>query len=80
MINGTVVSSSGSGSLNNPPSNNQVAGSDYVLVELNSSIPTSYNAFYAGWNAGNSSASSGVSIHHPAGSAKKISTFTIKTV
>lgn len=76
MINGTVVSSSGSGSLNNPPSNNQVAGSDYVLVELNSSIPTSYNAFYAGWNAGNSSASSGVSIHHPAGSAKKISTFT----
>ena len=76
MINGTVVSSSGSGSLNNPPSNNQVAGSDYVLVELNSTIPTSYNAFYAGWNAGNSSASSGVSIHHPAGSAKKISTFS----
>jgi PKD repeat protein len=76
MINGSVVSSSGSGSLNNPPSNQQVAGSDYVLVELNSTIPSSYNAYYAGWNAGTSSASSGVSIHHPSGSAKKISTFT----
>lgn len=75
-INGIVRASSGSGSLNNPPSTNQVAGSDFYLVELGSSVPTSYNAFYAGWNRANSGASSGVSVHHPAGSAKKISTFT----
>ncbi len=76
MINGAVKSSSGSGTLNNPPSSNQVAGSDFYLVELNSSIPTSYNAYYAGWSKSNSAAGSGVSIHHPDGSAKKISTFS----
>ena len=76
MINGTVRSSSGSGNLNNPPSTNQLAGSDYYLVELGSNVPASYNAFFAGWNAGSSAASSGVSVHHPAGSAKKISTYT----
>ena len=46
-INGIVRASSGSGSLNNPPSTNQVTGSDFYLVELGSSVPTSYNAFYA---------------------------------
>ena len=76
MTNGVVKASSGSGTLNNPPSSNQVAGSDFYLVELNSSIPTSYNAYYAGWSKANSAASSGVSIHHPSGSAKKISTYT----
>ncbi|MEC9187021.1 MAG: PKD domain-containing protein [Bacteroidota bacterium] len=76
MINGTVRSTSGSGTLNNPPGNNQLAGSDFTLIELSNNIPTSYNAYYAGWDRSNSSASSGVSIHHPAGSAKKISTFT----
>ena len=76
MINGTVRSTSGSGTLNNPPGNNQLAGSDFTLIELSNNIPNSYNAYYAGWDRSNSSASSGVSIHHPAGSAKKISTFT----
>lgn len=76
MINGTVRASSGSGTLNNPPGNMQVAGSDFYLVQLASSIPSSYNAFYAGWNKGTSAASNGVSVHHPSGSAKKISTFT----
>ena len=76
MVNGTVRSTSGSGTLNNPPGNNQLAGSDFTLIELSNNIPTSYNAYYAGWDRSNSSASSGVSIHHPAGSAKKISTFT----
>jgi hypothetical protein len=78
MTNGTVRSTSGSGTLNNPPSttNYQVAGSDFTLIELGSNIPSSYNAFYAGWDKGTSLKSSGVSIHHPAGSAKKISTYT----
>lgn len=75
MINGAVRSSSGSGTLNNPPGDNQMKGSDFSLIELNSNIPQSYNAFYAGWDRGSSLKSSGVSIHHPNGSAKKISTF-----
>ena len=52
MINGIIKATSGSGTLNNPPSSNQVAGSDFTLVELNTSIPSSYNAFYAGWDRG----------------------------
>ena len=76
MINGAVKSTSGSGTLNNPPSNSsQLAGSDFTLVELASNIPESYGAYYAGWDNSNSLVSSGVSIHHPNGSAKKISTF-----
>ena len=76
MTGGQVRSSSGNGTLNNPPGANQVAGSDFYLVELNSAIPTAYNAYFAGWDRSNTAATSGVSIHHPAGSAKKISTFT----
>ena len=76
MINGTVRATSGSGTLNNPPGNNQVAGSDFTLVELNSNIPNSYSAYYAGWDRSNTAPTSGVSIHHPDGSAKKISTYT----
>lgn len=77
MTGGTVRCSSGNGTLlNNPPGSNQVAGSDFYLVELNSQTPASYNVFYAGWNRTNTAATSGVGIHHPAGSAKKISTYT----
>lgn len=54
----------------------QVSGSDFTLIELNSTIPTSYNPYFAGWNRLNTSPSSGVGIHHPAGSEKKISTYT----
>ena len=75
MINGVVKATSGSGTLNNPPSSNQVAGSDFTLIELNTAIPSTYNAYFAGWDRSSSSASSGVGIHHPNGSAKKISTF-----
>lgn len=76
MTGGSVVASSGNGTLNNPPGTNQLAGSDFYLVELNSQPPASYNAFYAGWNRTNTAATSGVCIHHPAGSAKKVSTYT----
>jgi PKD repeat protein len=76
MTGGQVRASSGSGTLNNPPGSNQVAGSDFYLVELNSAIPSTYNPYFAGWDRNNTGATSGVGIHHPAGSAKKISTFT----
>jgi PKD repeat protein len=76
MTGGTVRASSGNGTLNNPPGNNQVAGSDFYLVELSSQPPVAYNAFYAGWDRTNTAGTSGKGIHHPAGSAKKISTYT----
>ncbi len=50
-------------------------GSDYVLVELNNNVPQSYNAYYNGWRRNNVGSSSGVSIHHPSGDIKKISTY-----
>lgn len=77
MTGGTVVASSDGTTLNTPTSGNgQVAGSDFFLVELSSTPPSSYNAFYAGWNRANTGSPSGVGIHHPYGSAKKISTYT----
>jgi PKD repeat protein len=51
-------------------------GSDFQLVELNNNMPAGYNAFYNGWDRSATGATSGASIHHPAGDVKKISTFT----
>ena len=51
-------------------------GSDFYLVELSSTPPENYNVFYNGWNRNNTASSSGVSIHHPSGDIKKISTYT----
>ncbi len=51
-------------------------GSDFMLLQINNTIPTNYNAYYNGWNANNSPSASGVSIHHPAGGRKKVSTYT----
>ncbi len=76
MTGGTLRASSGNGTLNNPPTTNEVAGSDFYLAELNSLPPASYNVYYAGWDRSNTAATSGKGIHHPAGSAKKISTYT----
>jgi hypothetical protein len=56
------------------------SGSDFFLVEVEDPIPASWDAFYAGWDASGTGASSGVSIHHPAGDIKKISTFTSSLV
>lgn len=52
------------------------AGSDFYLVLLNQSVPVSYDVYYNGWNRTNIPAEdTGVSIHHPAGDIKKISTY-----
>lgn len=75
MSGGTFRASSSLG--NEPASNtNQVDGCDFVLVEMNSAIPQSYGAYYAGWNRSNTASASGVGIHHPSGDEKKISTYT----
>ncbi len=53
------------------------SGSDFYLVEFNNTIPNFYDVYYNGWNRTNSNedAGNGVSIHHPAGDIKKISTY-----
>ncbi len=51
------------------------SGSDFLLTRLTSEIPSSLNAYYNGWNAVNQASSFGVSIHHPAGDFKKVSTY-----
>ncbi|MDQ3101855.1 MAG: T9SS type A sorting domain-containing protein [Bacteroidota bacterium] len=51
-------------------------GSDFLLVELNDTIPFSHTPYYAGWSAANLTVPSGKSIHHPSSDMKKISTFT----
>ncbi len=50
-------------------------GSDFELVKLNSTPPSSYNVYYNGWNRTNTPATSGVCLHHPAGDIKKVSTY-----
>ncbi|MCK4406567.1 MAG: PKD domain-containing protein [Bacteroidales bacterium] len=56
------------------------SGSDFYLIELNQTIPDSYDPYYNGWNRTNVPGTSGVCIHHPAGDIKKISTAVIPFV
>ncbi len=59
---------------------------DFLLVQMGTlaneaaTISTlkspSFNAYWNGWDATTNAAASGVSIHHPSGDIKKISTFT----
>lgn len=49
--------------------------SDFFLVELNNEIPFEYGAYAAGWDRTNTPSNLGVSIHHPSGDIKKISTY-----
>lgn len=55
-------------------------GSDFTLVQLNQTPPTSFNVHLAGWDARNTAPQSGVSIHHPSGDEKRISTYTAPAV
>lgn len=53
-------------------------GSDGMLLKFNQSIPDNYDVYYNGWDRSNPAAgftTGGVSIHHPKGDIKKISTF-----
>ena len=58
---------------------NAASASDFLLLELNSAIPSSYNAYFNGWDRRNITSTSGVAIHHPAGDIKKISTHNNST-
>lgn len=50
-------------------------GSDFYLLRLRENIPNSYQPFYNGWNSLDQLSNSGVTIHHPDGDVKKISTY-----
>ncbi|MFX3625749.1 MAG: T9SS type A sorting domain-containing protein [bacterium] len=51
-------------------------GSDFLLLNLSSIVPSDYKAYYAGWNLDTvRQYDSGVCIHHPDGDIKKISTY-----
>jgi hypothetical protein len=47
--------------------------SDFILYELDTIPPSSYNVYYAGWSALPSPAQFATCIHHPNGDVKKIS-------
>jgi PKD repeat protein len=52
------------------------SGSDFFLSTLNEPVPESYNLYFNGWSRSTTASPSGVSIHHPYGDIKKISTYT----
>jgi len=56
------------------------SGSDFLLIEMEDEIPIWYGAFYSGWDATGNGSNIGVSIHHPDGDEKKISTYTSNLV
>lgn len=56
-------------------SNADVSGSDFMLVLLDEEVPDSYSPFFMGWTNQDVAGQEGVTIHHPAGDIKKISTY-----
>lgn len=52
------------------------SGSDFVLFEIENSIPTQWNPYFAGWDATGVGSNFGAGIHHPSGDWKKISIYT----
>jgi hypothetical protein len=60
----------------NDDSPNGFNGSDFLLLEVEDDIPDSYNPYFAGWDANNTTSPSGKGIHHPSGDIKKISEYT----
>lgn len=47
--------------------------SDFCLVEINTSVPSTYNAYWAGWDNSGTIPNNTICIHHPSGDIKKIS-------
>lgn len=58
---------------------NNFDGSDFLLVEVEDEIPSSWPVYFAGWDASGQGSGSGVGIHHPSGDVKKVSTYTQNT-
>jgi|GEM_PF-6909214 len=45
---------------------------DYVLLEFNDRLPSSYYPYFSGWNKSGANPAQGTGIHHPRGNLKKI--------
>lgn len=75
---GTLATSvvTGAMKLANASNVSNVVSSDFMLVLMSKRPNASFNAYFSGWLNTNTAPTSGVSIHHPAGDIKKISTFT----
>ena len=56
------------------------AGSDFKLLLLDENIPSSYMPYYNGWDRSGLASPTGVTIHHPQGDVKMISTYTNQLV
>ncbi len=56
--------------------NANTTGSDFMLLRLADTVPSNYQPYYNGWSIENVPSPEGVTIHHPAGDIKKISTYT----
>ncbi|MCF8303749.1 MAG: T9SS type A sorting domain-containing protein [Bacteroidales bacterium] len=54
-------------------------GSDFFLMLLNDDVPPNYDPYFNGWDASGSASDNGVTIHHPQGDIKKISTYSERT-
>ncbi|MFZ6052536.1 T9SS type A sorting domain-containing protein [Halocola ammonii] len=52
------------------------SGSDFALFEIEDEITDGWNPYFAGWRKTAVGSGAGVSIHHPSGDTKKISTYT----
>ncbi len=50
-------------------------GSDFYLVLLKNQVPENYNPYFLGWSRIDEVSEQGVTIHHPEGDVKKISTY-----
>jgi hypothetical protein len=59
---------------------NTDGGSDFLLLRFDNAVPENYEPYFNGWNREDQASPSGVTIHHPAGDIKKISTYTVPVV
>lgn len=50
-----------------------IQGADFTLLELDTPVDASVNAFFAGWDRADAATVEAVSIHHPQGEEKRIS-------
>ena len=60
------------------PSGQQASGTDFLLLELNTTEDNleTIGAYYNGWDRSTETTSNAIGIHHPAGDIKKISSIT----
>ncbi|MCB0805072.1 MAG: T9SS type A sorting domain-containing protein [Bacteroidales bacterium] len=62
--------------------NHGLTGSDFYLVRLNNNIPADKipKVYFSGWSAETDVSNLGVSIHHPSGDVKKVSTYSVPLI